>query len=327
MEVKDLALFDPNVEALTALVAESAGIVTVDLADPTQLEVVKTARIKLRDARVLIEKTGKGYRQDAIEYQRAVIAKEDSLIAIIEPEEKRLKAFEEQAKREKEDAIRREQLPARMERLTTNGLTMTEADVLALDSVEFETKFNELVAEKNRLAGEEIEKQKREAQREITEARTQRLIALGFTRGAAGSMDFVIGRKIYTNITTSEMGAPTEEFESKVAEVTPFINEWKDKADEDAKKEREAGEERARKEGQEKAEREAREKKEREEKEERERKEKEAKEKAEIEKKKAYQKFLADNGVTIKNAMEFKQEHQGDGSVILWKKMGTFRGK
>lgn len=325
--MQDLSKFDPNVEKLTALVAETVGITTVDLTDVGQLETVKKARIKLRDARVLIEKTGKGYRDDAIKYQRDVIEKERSLIAIIEPEEKRLKAFEEQAKQEHELAIRREQLAARMERLTTTGLTMTEEDVLALDSEEFEHKFNELVAEKNRLAGEELERQKKEAQREITEARIQRLLALGFVRGAAGSMDFIIGRKIYTNITTSEMGAPAEQFEAKVAEVTPFINEWKDQAEKDAKKEQTDREEKARKEGEQEAERKAREKKEGEEREAKEKLEREERERKELEGKKKYQKFLTDNGVTKETAHEFKQEHQTDGSVILWRKIGTYSAK
>lgn len=151
--MQDLSKFDPNVETLNALVGESVSIVTVDINDPTQIEVVKKARIKLRDARVLIEKTGKSYRDDAIKYQRDVLEKERSLIAIIEPEELRLKAFEEESKKQKELAIRREQLPARKERLATLGfevgISITEHDILNMDSVHFETRVNELVAAKN----------------------------------------------------------------------------------------------------------------------------------------------------------------------------------
>lgn len=323
----DLTKFDPTVEKLTELVAESAGIVTVDLQDATQLEVVKKARIKLRDARVLIEKTGKSYRDEATKYSREVIEKERSLIALIEPEEDRLKAFEEEAKAQKELAIRREQLPSRMERLTTLGLTMTEADVLALDSVEFETKVNQLVAAKNEADRKILEDQKKEAQRETTEGRTARLVALGLTHGPAGSMQFVIGRATLAVVTMADLTAPSEMFEAKIAELTPFVTEKKEKAEADAKKEKEEGEERARQQERQRLEREAKEKKEREEREERERKEKEAREKAEVEKKKAYKKFLTDNGWTPETAQDFKEEHLGEGVVVLWKKVSTFRAK
>lgn len=325
--MQDLSKFDPNVEKLTAMVAESAGIVQVDITDPTQIEVVKKARLKLRDARVLIEKTGKSYRDDAIKYQRDVIEKERSLIAIIEPEEKRLKEFEEEAKHQKELAIRREQLPARMERLNTSGLTMLEADVLALDSVEFETKFNELVAAKNEEGRQELERQHREARREITEARTQRLIALGFTHGPAGSLQFIVGRATLSVVTAGDLDAPSEVFEAKVTELTPFVAQKKQEAEDTAKREKEQGEERARQQERERLEREAKEKKEREEREERERKAKEAREKAEVEKKKAYKKFLTDNGYTPETAQDFKEEHLGEGVVVLWKKISTFRAK
>jgi hypothetical protein len=148
--MKDLTQFDPTIEKLSALVAESAGIVEVNLDDPSQLDTVKRARLKLRDARVSIEKAGKEYRQDALDYQRAVIAKEKDLIAIIEPEEQRLKDFEKAAELEKARRIRIAQMPERRQRLEANGFPVDEAKILEMDSVAFETHFNELVAEKNR---------------------------------------------------------------------------------------------------------------------------------------------------------------------------------
>lgn len=153
--MQDLAQFDPNVEKLTALVAESTHIREVNLDDKDQLETVKRARIKLRDARVAIEKTGKSYREDALAYQRAVIAKERELIAIIEPEETRLKLFEKSAELAKERRIRVAQLPERRARLEKEGFPVNESILLEMDSVAFETHFNSLVAEKNRKEKEE----------------------------------------------------------------------------------------------------------------------------------------------------------------------------
>ena len=153
--MKDLTQFDPTIEKLTALVAESSGIVEVDLDDPKQLETVKKARINLRNARVSIEKTGKAYREDALAYQRAVLEKERSLIAIIEPEETRLKLFEKKAEIAKERRLRVQQLPERRARLEKEGFPVNESILLEMDSVAFETHFNGLVAEKNRKEKEE----------------------------------------------------------------------------------------------------------------------------------------------------------------------------
>lgn len=165
--MQDLTQFDPNVEKLTALVAESRDIVKVNLDDQAQLETVKRARIKLRDARVSIEKTGKAYREDALAYQRAVITKEKELIAIIEPEETRLKLFEKSAELAKERRLRVAQLPERRERLEKAGFAVNESVILEMDSVAFEMHFNGLVAEKNQKEREEQERIAREKEAEL----------------------------------------------------------------------------------------------------------------------------------------------------------------
>lgn len=165
--MQDLTQFDPNVEKLTALVAESSAIREVNLDDPGQLETVKRARIKLRDARVSIEKTGKAYREDALAYQRAVITKEKELIAIIEPEETRLKMFEKSAELAKERRIRIAQMPERRKRLEDIGVEVNESVIIEMDSVQFETHINALVAEKNRKEREEQERIAREKQAEL----------------------------------------------------------------------------------------------------------------------------------------------------------------
>ena len=167
--MQDLNTFDPTVEKLTALVAESAGIVEVNIDDPKQLEQVKGARLKLRDARVAIEKTGKKYREDALAYQRAVIQKEKSLIAIIEPEETRLKLFEKSAEIAKERRLRVQQLPERRKRLETAGLPVNETEILEMDSTMFEGHFNALMAEKNRKEKEAADAAAAAKQKELDE--------------------------------------------------------------------------------------------------------------------------------------------------------------
>lgn len=142
--------FDPTSAALTDLVAETAGIVEVNLEDKTALEKVKAGRIKLRDARVALGKTGKAMREDATAFAKAVIAKEKELIAIIEPEEERLAEFERQAAALEENRIRIAQLPERKQRLADAGIAPIADEVLlTMTSLQFEHNFNALVAEKN----------------------------------------------------------------------------------------------------------------------------------------------------------------------------------
>lgn len=271
--MQDLTQFDPTIEKLTALVAESAGIKEVNLDDPQQLESVKKARLKLRDARVSIEKTGKSYREDALAYQRAVISKEKELIGIIEPEEQRLKLFEKSAELAKERRLRVQQLPERRARLEKEGFEVKESILLEMDSIAFENHFNGLIAEKNNKAKEEQDRIAAEKQAEL-----------------------------------DRREAEIKEGERKL---------------EEEKKARDR-EEQARKEEREKIEREAREKKEREEREDRERKEKEEADRKALEKKKAYQKFLTDNGWTKETAADFKEENIG-GIVTLWKKVASYK--
>ena len=152
--------FDPTFEKLQSIVAETAKITALDLADDTQLAVVKGTRIQLRDARVMIEKQGKGMREDALKYQRDVIAREKELIAIIEPEEKRLKAIEEEANTIRERKAREALLPMRREQLLPLGVAFTDETLLDMDNDEFIEFLNTSTALKNERDRQEIEAEK-----------------------------------------------------------------------------------------------------------------------------------------------------------------------
>ena len=116
MDTKDLEKFDPTVAELTAMVAKTKKLKATDLEDKAQLAIVKENRIVLKKARVQIEKRGKELREDALKFQRAVIAKEKELIAIIEPEEDRLEAIEQEAEdRLGEEVVEAEPGPARLD--------------------------------------------------------------------------------------------------------------------------------------------------------------------------------------------------------------------
>lgn len=77
-----------NKAKLQELVAQSASI--VEIKNTAARDQCHSAAMALRTRRTDIRKTGKDARDDATKFSKAVIAEEDSLVAIIEPEEQRL---------------------------------------------------------------------------------------------------------------------------------------------------------------------------------------------------------------------------------------------
>lgn len=163
----EIIKFDPSIEELNKIVAVTSKITATDLSDDAQLAIVHDTRISLRDARVRIEKTGKEYRAEALAHQKAVIAREKELIAIIEPEEIRLKALEEQANTMKERAAREALLPMRKEQLAPFGApTLTDESILDMDNDAFIVYLNERQAQKNEQDRLEIQAEKDRMARE-----------------------------------------------------------------------------------------------------------------------------------------------------------------
>jgi hypothetical protein len=159
----EIEQFNPTKAQLTLLVEESKGLNLTDPFDREQLRKVKDARLNLRDARVAITKTGKALREDALKFQKEVIAKEKELIAIVETEETRLTQIEEQAEKAVERKARIELLPHRQERLAAigDGIFETDDHLLDMDGPEFEAYCNERVAAKNETDRQRIEAEKR----------------------------------------------------------------------------------------------------------------------------------------------------------------------
>lgn len=153
-----LVEFNPKVEELHQLVASSKEIVTVNIEDKKQLDLVKEKRIALKNARVEITKKGKELREEAVAFQKAVIAKEKELIGIIEPEEERLQAFEEESKKL---SLRKERLAslANRKQMLANiddGVEVDDEYLLSLDATEFQGYCNKRVAEKNQKIQDEL---------------------------------------------------------------------------------------------------------------------------------------------------------------------------
>lgn len=167
MDTKNIEKFDPTIEALTEMVTQSNAI--TEKSEPLE---IRAMRLELKNARIAITKRGKELREEAVAYQRAIIAKEKELVSIIEPEEERLERIEEVARVRKEAEDRVNLLPMRRARLAELGITATITDdfLCMLDTIGFQEWTNNAVAimnEARRIELEAKEKEVKEAEERI----------------------------------------------------------------------------------------------------------------------------------------------------------------
>jgi hypothetical protein len=106
----------PIVDAeLTALAQRSADI--AEITNTAGYEQCRGARIALKNQRIEIERRGKSARDDATKFSKAVITEEKRLVALLEPEEKRLLKLEDAWEAERE-AERQRKVRAELDRVT-----------------------------------------------------------------------------------------------------------------------------------------------------------------------------------------------------------------
>ena len=91
---------------LVELAKQSTAIVAIT--NPAAYKELHTARMALKTERVNLEKEGKAAREDATKFSKAVIVEEARLIAIIEPEERRLEAIQTEHDEREARVTRRE---------------------------------------------------------------------------------------------------------------------------------------------------------------------------------------------------------------------------
>ena len=293
MNEKDIEKFDPTIAELTAIVEITRNITANDLEDKKQLAVVRENRIQLKNARVKIENRGKELRADALKFQKDVIAKEKELVGIIEPEEDRLQAIEEEAKQLDIKKQRIVNLPSKKERLSNikHVEMLSDEEILSMDNVQFESKYNELVAKSMEVEKAEVEAKAREEQAKI-DAENAKIKA--------------------------EQDKRQAEIEAKEKTI---LEEQRKIEQEKAIKE---AEEKAKKETEERIKREA-EAKITADKIETERIEKETKaDQDKLKKRKAYTDFLKKNGYSEATKSEFKIEETSEG-YVLYKKIDIFK--
>ena len=163
----DITIFNPNKANLEAIVNEVKDI-TADPKSitPQELTTIKDTKNKLVKARTMIQRTGKETREEALKYQKDVIAYEKELIGIIEPQETRLKTIITDVADYHLRKERRKHLADNKARLTSIGddITIMDKEILAMDTTEFDAYYNQRLADKiasdNAIKEKEAELQK-----------------------------------------------------------------------------------------------------------------------------------------------------------------------
>jgi type IV secretory pathway VirB10-like protein len=179
----NIAKFDPLKAEVTKLVENIKNTVIVQPGDITGYELMKENKKVLQKKRVDITKDLKSEREGALAFQKAIIATEKELLAIIEPVEneldEKINAIDEIERREQRKAL----LPERLEKCKSIELEVTEELLLSLDEKSFATMFVELQnkyllekqakidAENKRIADEKLaEEQKKKHEEDIKKA-------------------------------------------------------------------------------------------------------------------------------------------------------------
>lgn len=138
----DINSFNPTLEQVIELTEQTKWLTILGIDDEEWYETVKKGRLSLRTIRVQIEKTGKSMRDEAIKFQKDVIAKERELTSIITEEEDRLKQMEDEIKELKIKEERKKTLPVRIEELQKIWIQLSDDEILAMDYDQFNNYMN-----------------------------------------------------------------------------------------------------------------------------------------------------------------------------------------
>ena len=95
--------FEATKTQLLAIAGKFTRIVVVPAGADDAFEEAKAARLELRSARTTVEKVAKDARDGANKFQKAVIAREKELVALVSPEEQRLAALVDGEQRRRDD--------------------------------------------------------------------------------------------------------------------------------------------------------------------------------------------------------------------------------
>jgi len=177
-----LAVFEKRKEELTVLAEKAHGLKITSLDDNSMIKSVSATRKELKAARIEIEKEGKSMRDPLTAISKHIKAKEDELVAIIEPtekellqEEKWLEAEKEKIRMAAEDA-EKARIQNRIDRLSAFGFAIEYSVITTIDDVTFDMVLQNAKAEHLKdVAAKEDEKRLQKIAEDKLEADSKEL--------------------------------------------------------------------------------------------------------------------------------------------------------
>jgi len=156
-----LEKFNPTVSELTELATKFKWLKIAGIGDKEWYALVKSAQKELAAKRIYITKTLMDFRREAINFQKAVLDQEKSLIAIIDETEKELKSEKERIDLEIEIEKRKESLLERHTTLLEKDIDWDEQYILSMNDMEFDRAV--MLEEQKKMEKEKIEMEKEKA--------------------------------------------------------------------------------------------------------------------------------------------------------------------
>lgn len=150
-------------EELSLLVDKYKDLVIAGVDDKEGYDAVDLARKDLKKTRVEIQKQGKAYRAEALQFQKNVIALEKELVGKIEPLENDLEEKQKAIDDERERLSRIALLPERRERLEKICTSVSDDEILKMDT----DSFDDFCREKHSEYLAKIEREQQEEKRRI----------------------------------------------------------------------------------------------------------------------------------------------------------------
>lgn len=175
--VIETALAKENITAqvIAKLKADYSGLTINGIDDKEGFKRVEEGRKECKAIRVLATKICKTGREEAIQIQKAWIAKEKEVVGQIEEIEKELEEQSDRIKKEKEEilfkAAQEAKLPMRKEKLASIGIEVEDIQLLKLDDLQFSQLFTEFYEKHLEEKAAELKKkedEERERQAEIS---------------------------------------------------------------------------------------------------------------------------------------------------------------
>ncbi len=175
-------------EKISEWSAEFMPLTISDVSDTAALKVVHDARMRIRNARVAVEKKRKELKADALKYGSMVDAEAKRITELLNPIEAHLTAEEDRVNAERE-RIRLQKIEAaraatqaRVDALTAVGCVVAYADAQMLKESDYQAKLAEATethrVEQERLAAAEAEQQRLRAEEDARrQAESDRLAA------------------------------------------------------------------------------------------------------------------------------------------------------